>query len=664
MRDPAFTGTEMAYHPFHAHRPTDFPMSAFLAAAQPSFFPALSLPPGALSKSISEHGLAGTETGLHPALSHHPAAQLRSLKTLEPEEEVDDDPKVTLEAKDLWDQFHKLGTEMVITKSGRRMFPPFKVRINGLDKKAKYILLMDIVAADDCRYKFHNSRWMVAGKADPEMPKRMYIHPDSPATGEQWMAKPVAFHKLKLTNNISDKHGFTILNSMHKYQPRFHIVRANDILKLPYSTFRTYVFPETEFVAVTAYQNDKITQLKIDNNPFAKGFRDTGNGRREKRKQLTMPSLRMFEDQGKDGVDSDASSETPTARDAINSPIGAGTSPQRFNRPSQDEKACSDSEQELENHGERCTSSNSLGTEPVSPYSSRCEEQIRERHDMDKKDDPILNVRSLVKDKAESRHRKDIADMLIKDTSSPLMLQAESPPHFNPGHLQSLALSGLHSQQFFNPLNTGSPLLFHPGQFAMTPGALSAMGMGHLLASVSGASGLENSNLSSQGTGGTTNAFPFHLSQHMLASQGIPMPQFGGLFPYPYTYMAAAAAAASALPATSTCSPLSRNPFLVTSRPRLRFNPYQPPLSLSQGSSLLTTNLQCSLNPSSESSKPCSRETSPALENNSHNKNGGSCGRGTSPKTKDSLNELQNIQRLVSGLEGQRDLSPAENSPK
>ncbi|GAA6086776.1 T-box transcription factor TBX2b [Tachysurus ichikawai] len=263
MRDPVFSGSAMAYHPFHAHRPTDFPMSAFLAAAQPSFFPALALPPAALTKPLPEHSLAGAaEAALHPALSHHhQAAHLRSLKSLEPEEEVEDDPKVTLEAKDLWDQFHKLGTEMVITKSGRRMFPPFKVRINGLDKKAKYILLMDIVAADDCRYKFHNSRWMVAGKADPEMPKRMYIHPDSPATGEQWMAKPVAFHKLKLTNNISDKHGFTILNSMHKYQPRFHIVRANDILKLPYSTFRTYVFPETEFIAVTAYQNDKAKKL-------------------------------------------------------------------------------------------------------------------------------------------------------------------------------------------------------------------------------------------------------------------------------------------------------------------------------------------------------------------------------------------------------------------
>jgi len=52
----------------------------------------------------------------------------------------------------------------------------------------------------------------------------------------------------------------TILNSMHKYQPRFHVVRANDILKLPYSTFKTYVFPETEFIAVTAYQNEKVTE--------------------------------------------------------------------------------------------------------------------------------------------------------------------------------------------------------------------------------------------------------------------------------------------------------------------------------------------------------------------------------------------------------------------
>ncbi|XP_056458825.1 T-box transcription factor TBX3 [Gadus chalcogrammus] len=221
----------------------------------------------------------------------------RPRDVLETEGLEDEEPKVHLEAKELWRQFHTHGTEMVITKSGRRMFPPFKVKCSGLNKQAQYILLMDIVATDDFRYKFHNGHWMVAGKADPEMPRRMYLHPDSPASGDHWMAKTVNFNKLKLTNNISDKHGFTILNSMHKYQPRFHVVKANDIQKLPYSTFKTCIFSETEFIAVTAYQNDKVTQLKIDNNPFAKGFRETGNGRREKRQAFIPEDLRDEEEQ-------------------------------------------------------------------------------------------------------------------------------------------------------------------------------------------------------------------------------------------------------------------------------------------------------------------------------------------------------------------------------
>ncbi|KAK1187718.1 TBX2B factor, partial [Pygoscelis papua] len=695
MRDPAFPGTAMAYHPFHAPRPADFPMSAFLAAAQPSFFPALALPPAALAKPMPDPGLAGAaEAGLHVSAlgHHHQAAHLRSLKSLEPEEEVEDDPKVTLEAKELWDQFHKLGTEMVITKSGRRMFPPFKVRVSGLDKKAKYILLMDIVAADDCRYKFHNSRWMVAGKADPEMPKRMYIHPDSPATGEQWMAKPVAFHKLKLTNNISDKHGFTILNSMHKYQPRFHIVRANDILKLPYSTFRTYVFPETDFIAVTAYQNDKITQLKIDNNPFAKGFRDTGNGRREKRKQLSLPSLRMYEEPCKpdrDGGESDASSCEPSAvRDALHSPVGALPSPLRLKGSGREEKPGADSDAEVEKAPEeRPAAAASPSGEDATPRGSpRCpEERSKERRSPEKVKDGaspregpgegLFGARGLEKDKVEGRRKeldpgkKDAeGGGLGKEAFAPLMVHTDSPPHLSAGHLQSLALSSLHGQQFFSPLGAGQPLFIHPGQFAMAPGAFSAMGMGHLLASVTGGGSLENGALSSApGAAGTATPFPFHLSQHMLASQGIPMPTFGGLFPYPYTYMAAAAAAASAMPATSAAAagPLSRNPFLGSSRPRLRFSPYQLPVTIPPSTNLLTTGLPASLNPGSEGSKAgSSRESSPLPEVPLHK--GGSQRPAASPKgsLKESLNELQNIQRLVSGLESQRELSPGRESPK
>ena len=63
-----------------------------------------------------------------------------------------------------------------------------------------------------------------------------------------------------------------MLNSLHKYQPRIHVMKvvANGDKK----TVATYSFPETQFVAVTAYQNEEITALKIKHNPFAKAFQD------------------------------------------------------------------------------------------------------------------------------------------------------------------------------------------------------------------------------------------------------------------------------------------------------------------------------------------------------------------------------------------------------
>ena len=87
------------------------------------------------------------------------------------------------------------------------MFPTIKVAVSGLEPHAKYILLIDVVPLDDCRYKYHNSEWVVTGKAEPHMPGRLYIHPDSPASGNHWMKQPIPFHKLKLTNNNLDQNG-------------------------------------------------------------------------------------------------------------------------------------------------------------------------------------------------------------------------------------------------------------------------------------------------------------------------------------------------------------------------------------------------------------------------------------------------------------------------
>ncbi|MEQ2290116.1 T-box transcription factor TBX1-B [Ameca splendens] len=188
--------------------------------------------------------------------------------------------RVQLEMQALWRQFDQLGTEMIVTKSGRRMFPTFQVRISGMDPSAEYVLLMDFIPVDDKRYRyaFHSSSWLVAGRADVAAPSRIHFHPDSPAPGAQWMKQTVSFDTLKLTNNLLDDNGHMILNSMQRHQPRFHVVYVdpapNSHLNA-YKNFCSFSFPETRFMAVTAYQNHRITQLKIASNPFAKGFRTT-----------------------------------------------------------------------------------------------------------------------------------------------------------------------------------------------------------------------------------------------------------------------------------------------------------------------------------------------------------------------------------------------------
>ena len=51
---------------------------------------------------------------------------------------------------------------------------------------------------------------------------------------------------------------------MHKYQPRVHIIKKKDhtasLLNLKSEEFRTFVFVETVFTAVTAYQNQLVSE--------------------------------------------------------------------------------------------------------------------------------------------------------------------------------------------------------------------------------------------------------------------------------------------------------------------------------------------------------------------------------------------------------------------
>jgi len=72
---------------------------------------------------------------------------------------------------------------------------------------------------------------VIAGKADPHLPGRIHVHPDSPQKGSQWMKNVVTFDKLKLTNNLMDDNGHVrcifLLKLKHKrkfYQKNIFIL--------------------------------------------------------------------------------------------------------------------------------------------------------------------------------------------------------------------------------------------------------------------------------------------------------------------------------------------------------------------------------------------------------------------------------------------------------
>nr|BAA37091.1 pfBra1 [Ptychodera flava] len=198
--------------------------------------------------------------------------------------------KISLEDAELWKRFENLTNEMIVTKNGRRMFPVLRVSISGLDPNAMYSVLLDFVASDNHRWKYVNGEWVPGGKPEAAAPSSVYIHPDSPNFGAHWMKQAISFGKVKLTNKLNGG-GHIMLHSLHKYEPRVHIIKVGGNEKQ--RMISTHTFKETRFIAVTAYQNEEITALKIKHNPFAKAFLDAKE-RYDGRDTYLKPMLTMY----------------------------------------------------------------------------------------------------------------------------------------------------------------------------------------------------------------------------------------------------------------------------------------------------------------------------------------------------------------------------------
>ena len=89
------------------------------SSSPPSAFPPLG-PTNSFSTPAGYQGLFPPRLAAgFPFPGFPPRGPLHAPLPLAEDDNVKDDPKVTLEHKELWEKFHKNGTEMVITKSGR-----------------------------------------------------------------------------------------------------------------------------------------------------------------------------------------------------------------------------------------------------------------------------------------------------------------------------------------------------------------------------------------------------------------------------------------------------------------------------------------------------------------------------------------------------------------
>ncbi|CAO3570543.1 unnamed protein product [Mortierella alpina] len=237
-----------------------------------------------------------TDSGVAPLSSTQP---INTLQASLPSITEPPAPELLLVDADLWSKFNEQGNEMIITKSGRCLFPCLRFNAVNLDPAAIYSIYLDFELVDGRRFKFEEGRWRAskaiirtdgdAGEMAAALAKESYTHPDKYQAGAHWMKGTIFFDKAKLSNSresaaksarrassiksaVGNSHHIFHMSSFHQYRPRVHLVqRAAHSNAVVSAT--TYTFQQTTFIAVTHYQNSKVNDLKKGFNPHARGSR-------------------------------------------------------------------------------------------------------------------------------------------------------------------------------------------------------------------------------------------------------------------------------------------------------------------------------------------------------------------------------------------------------
>lgn len=184
--------------------------------------------------------------------------------------------------EEMWSEFEARGNEMIVTKNGRCMFPLLKVELAQSSSEFQNLTVgfsVKIERCDEYRWKYRNGIWKKCGIDKDELNYVTDHHfepDDSPNRLQYWCENGISFSKIKLTNRLDTSRlpppsNYFFLCSFRRYRPIIQCKIYGQEVGMNDRKF-SLILPHTEFVAVTHYQNERVTELKKSYNPHAKGF--------------------------------------------------------------------------------------------------------------------------------------------------------------------------------------------------------------------------------------------------------------------------------------------------------------------------------------------------------------------------------------------------------
>ncbi|PIC17027.1 hypothetical protein B9Z55_023419 [Caenorhabditis nigoni] len=169
---------------------------------------------------------------------------------------------LTPEYDALWHKLHPLQHEMILTGVGRRVYPLLEYQLSDMNPDKMYTTSVHFEYVDDKKLRFCKGKYVELLSLEKKEAPRKVHHKSGAKLGSKWMASPVNFEDVRITNKKTREEvdcSIVHLHAQHRYLPVLTITEEGG------SSYEIRL-PHTVFITATLYHIDGVRKIKTDSN--------------------------------------------------------------------------------------------------------------------------------------------------------------------------------------------------------------------------------------------------------------------------------------------------------------------------------------------------------------------------------------------------------------